>query len=80
VANDAVDDDDESDADVWKAVVDANEAVAAAEGGRMEAALVQRVDEFEVAPIGFKDELEPEMEGPRTGARGGKGGGESEKR
>ena len=71
-ARDAVDDDDDSDADVWKA-----DAVAAADGGRMEAALVHRVEEFEAAMTGFKPELE--TDGPRTGALGGSGGGESGK-
>ena len=43
----------------------------------MEAALVHRVEEFEAAMTGFKPELE--TDGPRTGALGGSGGGESGK-
>ena len=43
----------------------------------MEAALVHRVEALEAALTGFKHELE--TDGPRTGALGGNGGGESKK-
>ena len=73
-----MDDDDDKDEAVWNA--DVKDAVAAADGGLIDAALVQRDGKL---GADFRQELEPElpvMDGPRTGARGGRGGGESVKK
>ncbi len=71
----------EGDNDVWLTAVASLDA-AADDEGLNEAALVLRDDELGVELKDFEPETDFEPEsaaGPRTGALGGKGGGESEK-
>ncbi len=74
----------EGDNDVWLAAVEADASLDAAadDEGLNEAALALRDDELgvELKDLDPETDFEPESAaGPRTGALGGRGGGESEK-
>ncbi len=74
----------EGDNDVWLTAIDADASldVAADDEGLNEAALALRDDELGVELKDFEPETDFEPDsaaGPRTGALGGRGGGESEK-